>query len=68
VFQGRKTLVNMVRFVFLDVTGKQHPKTMHAHNAVVEDEIEGVGKESGDVTPPEKADEGLKADDDGPTQ
>jgi len=68
VFQGRKTLVNMVRFVFLDVTGKKHPKAMHAHNAVIVDESEEVGKGSGDVTPPEKADEEPKVEDAGSMQ
>jgi hypothetical protein len=64
VFQGRKTLVGMARSIFLDITGKQHPKTIQAQNAAATgEENEGsFGKGSGDVTPPEKADNGSKGD------
>lgn len=29
VFEGRRTLVNTVKLIFLDITGKHHPKKMH---------------------------------------
>jgi len=50
VWQGRKTLVNTARFIFLDATGKKHPKTIHAQ------QVEPLEITPGDVTPPEKKD------------
>jgi hypothetical protein len=47
IFEGRKTLASTFRFVFLDLSGKSHPKTIHAQAAVVE-------TTPGDSTPPEK--------------
>lgn len=44
IFEGRQTLAKTFRFIYLDMTGKQHPKTIHVQETVV----------SGDVTPPEK--------------
>lgn len=63
VFEGRKTLVNTVKFIFLDITGKKHPKKIH--NMAIEGDVaetsEGKdpqvlrSKESpGEVTPAEK--------------
>lgn len=49
VFEGRGTLARTVKNIYLDVTGKSHPRTIHAH---VADEQ----KTPGDVTPPEKSD------------
>ncbi len=48
VFESRKTLARTVKNIFLDVTGKSHPKTIHAQIA------EGH-KSPGDVTPTEKS-------------
>ena len=44
VYQGRKTLVNTVKFIFLDVSGKKHPKAIQAE----------AHPSPGDVTPTEK--------------
>lgn len=52
VFEGRKTLVNTVKFIYLDVTGKKHPKAMHAESEGVE-QVEAKGT-PGDVTPTDK--------------
>jgi SSS family transporter len=49
VYEGRKTLVSTFKFLWQDITGKTHPKTIHAHEAAVEKPA------SGDATPPEKA-------------
>jgi len=50
IWEGRKTLMHTFKSIFLDVTGKRHPK-MQAHDAVAVDEHPTPG----DVTPPEKA-------------
>jgi len=48
IWEGRETLVKTCKFVFSDITGKTHPKTIHAQAA--------ADKTSpGDATPPEKA-------------
>lgn len=61
IFEGRKTLVNTVKFIYLDITGKKHPSK---HTVTIEAEggksdHEGhedilPNKGSGDVTPTEK--------------
>lgn len=59
IFEGRKTLVNTFKFIFLDITGKRHP----GKNRI--EPIEGEAEErnaetlsseksAGDVTPTEK--------------
>lgn len=48
LFESRATLARTVKNIFLDVTGKSHPKTIHAQA------VEGQ-KTSGDVTPTEKS-------------
>lgn len=48
VFESRKTLARTVKSIYLDVTGKSHPKTIHAQIA------EGQNS-PGDVTPTEKS-------------
>ncbi|KAK0702973.1 Sodium:solute symporter family-domain-containing protein [Lasiosphaeria miniovina] len=48
VFEGRKTLVHTFKSIYLDLSGKSHPKTIHAQQAIVEE------KTSGNTTPPEK--------------
>jgi len=48
VYQGRKTLFNTAKFIFLDLTGRKHPKTIHGQAQAV--------TTPGDVTPPEKKD------------
>lgn len=62
IWEGRKTLVNTVKFIFLDITGKKHPKKIHAM-AIEGDAAETSehepqvlpSKESpGEVTPAEK--------------
>ncbi len=52
VYQGRHTLYNTFKFIFLDVTGKKHPKTIHAETQ--------AAVTPGDVTPPEKKDVPVK--------
>jgi hypothetical protein len=47
VFEGRHTLVRTFKNIYLDVTGKQHPKTIHGQEPV-------VSTSGGDVTPTEK--------------
>ncbi len=49
VFESRKTLGRTVKNIFLDVTGKSHPKTIHAQMAAEEQQTPG------DVTPTEKS-------------
>ncbi len=34
VFEGRRTLVNTAKYIFLDITGKQHPKAIHGQEPV----------------------------------
>ncbi len=48
VYQGRQTLTRTVKYIFLDLTGKKHPKTIRA-------EIQAAAT-PGDVTPTEKKD------------
>ncbi|KAL2148260.1 hypothetical protein VTH82DRAFT_2408 [Thermothelomyces myriococcoides] len=48
IFESRKTLVRTVKSIFLDLTGKSHPKTIHAR--AMEDQ-----NSPGDVTPTEKS-------------
>lgn len=50
VFEGRHTLAHTFKSIFLDITGKSHPKTIHAENVVVTE-----SHSPGDATPPEKA-------------
>jgi SSS family transporter len=48
VFESRKTLARTVKSIYLDITGKSHPKTIHAQMA--------QGQQTpGDVTPSEKS-------------
>ncbi|KAL2173937.1 Sodium:solute symporter family-domain-containing protein [Thermothelomyces heterothallicus CBS 202.75] len=48
VFESRKTLARTVRSIYLDITGKSHPKTIHAQV------MEGQNT-PGDTTPTEKS-------------
>ncbi|KAK3372707.1 Sodium:solute symporter family-domain-containing protein [Podospora didyma] len=48
VYEGRKTLVHTFKSIYLDLSGKGLPKTIHAQHGVVE-------STPGDHTPPEKA-------------
>ncbi|KAL2166116.1 hypothetical protein VTG60DRAFT_3277 [Thermothelomyces hinnuleus] len=48
VFESRKTLARTVRSIYLDITGKSHPKTIHAQV------MEGQNT-PGDATPTEKS-------------
>lgn len=51
LFEGRRTLFNTFKFIFMDVTGKKHLKTIHTQ----EGEDPAVVRSSvGDVTPTEK--------------
>lgn len=67
IFEGRKTLVNTVRFIFLDITGKKHPGKNR--NLPIEGEVDeksdhgsaekdakvlGSKESPSDVTPTEK--------------
>ena len=54
IFEGRKTLVNTFKFIFLDVTGKKHPKTMHAQEGMEDTAVVDTKGTPGDVTPTEK--------------
>jgi hypothetical protein len=47
VFESRTTLSRTVKNIFLDITGKSHPKTIHA-------QVVGGQKTPGDATPKEK--------------
>lgn len=38
VWEGRKTLVHTVKSIFLDLSGRKHPKVIHAERAVPDDE------------------------------
>ncbi|KAK3934901.1 urea transporter [Diplogelasinospora grovesii] len=51
IIEGRKTLVSTFKFMYLDIAGKKHPKTIHAQTPVLE---EKTTHSPGDVTPPEK--------------
>ncbi|KAK8123076.1 urea active transporter [Apiospora sp. TS-2023a] len=56
VFEGRHTLARTFRFIVADVTGKKHPKTIHAEVAAARDGA-AAGSEkagSGGETPPVK--------------
>ncbi|KAK3290230.1 Sodium:solute symporter family-domain-containing protein [Chaetomium fimeti] len=48
VFESRKTLARTVKSIYLDITGKSHPKTLHA-------QIVQGQQTPGDVTPSEKS-------------
>lgn len=48
VFEGRKSLFRTFKFIYLDLTGKWHPKSIQA------EEVAGEKGTPGDVTPPEK--------------
>jgi Na+/proline symporter len=48
VFESRKTLARTVKSIYLDITGKSHPKTIHAQMAQGE-------QTPGDDTPSEKS-------------
>jgi hypothetical protein len=48
VFESRKTLARTVKSIYLDITGKSHPKTIHAQMAQGE-------QTPGDDTPLEKS-------------
>lgn len=68
VFEGRKTLVSTVKFIFLDITGQYHPKKMprpiegeseqNGHEGVKDTRVSGVKDLPGDVTPTEKKEHG----------
>jgi hypothetical protein len=47
VFESRKSLARTIKSIYLDITGKSHPKTIHAQLA------EGQ-RTPGDVTPTDK--------------
>ncbi|KAK3331471.1 Sodium:solute symporter family-domain-containing protein [Apodospora peruviana] len=48
VYEGRATLARTFKFIYLDLTGQFHPKTLHAEPHPEEKTT------AGDVTPPEK--------------
>ncbi|KXX80293.1 putative urea active transporter 1 [Madurella mycetomatis] len=50
IFEGRKTLVRTCKYIYFDLTGKSHPKTIQAQEAAVEGQ-----NTPGDATPTEKA-------------
>jgi hypothetical protein len=52
VYEGRRTLLRTFKFMYLDVTGKWHPNTIHAEEvpAVTSDK----GGVAGDETPPQE--------------
>lgn len=62
IFEGRKTLFDTFKFIWLDITGKRHPGK--SRNAPIEGETEesteqntkvlGSKESAGDVTPTEK--------------
>jgi hypothetical protein len=54
VFEGRHTLVRTFKNIYLDITGKRHPKTIHAVEPVVTEGQEPKTATPGDATPPEK--------------
>lgn len=56
VFQGRKTIAKTFKSIYLDITGKRKPGTMHGR-PVVADEMtaEEAATKKGLDTPPEKA-------------
>lgn len=39
IYEGRKTLVNTVKFIFLDITGKRHPGKNN-RNVPIEGEVD----------------------------
>ncbi|ORY55617.1 Sodium:solute symporter family-domain-containing protein [Pseudomassariella vexata] len=51
VFEGRQTLIRTSKAIFNDVTGKKHPKMIHAENATA---MENENAASGTDTPPKK--------------
>ncbi|KAL2022933.1 hypothetical protein VTK56DRAFT_4148 [Thermocarpiscus australiensis] len=51
IFESRRALARMAKDIYLDLTGKSHPKTIHAQEVIAEGQ-----KTAGDVTPPEKED------------
>ncbi|EOO02402.1 putative urea active transporter protein [Phaeoacremonium minimum UCRPA7] len=54
IFEGRKTLANTFKFIFLDVTGKKHPKAMQSHEGMEESTVVETKGTPGDITPTEK--------------
>lgn len=51
VYEGRRTLFRTFKYIYLDVTGKWHPKTSTIHAQ----EVHETKDLPGDMTPPEKA-------------
>ena len=51
VFEGRQTLARTCKFIYLDITGKKKPKTIHTESVVISGREKSI---SGDVTPAEK--------------
>ncbi|KAJ9155241.1 Urea transporter [Pleurostoma richardsiae] len=52
LYEGRQTLLRTVKYIFLDITGRKHPKTIQGETSVVE---QAEAKSTpGDATPPEK--------------
>jgi hypothetical protein len=47
IFESRKTLARTIKSIYLDITGKSHPKTIHAQLAERQ-------RTPGDVTPTDK--------------
>lgn len=50
IFEGRKTLARTCKYIYFDLAGKSHPKTIQAQEAAIEGQ-----NTPGDATPTEKA-------------
>lgn len=58
LWEGRKSMAHTFKAIFLDITGKKHPKSYHGHGVdVVESQEE---KSDGMETPPAKAEMGME--------
>lgn len=56
VVQGRKTIVKTFKSIYLDITGKQKPGTMHGRPIIADESTSDKGEiKKGLDTPPEKA-------------
>jgi len=51
IFEGRHTLKHTVKSIFLDLSGRRHPRTIHALNAASDDEKRESTGAGGSDTP-----------------
>lgn len=62
LWEGKEGMWHTFKAIYLDVTGKQHPRTYHGHGVdIVEGKSDGLEKSDGADTPPTKNELGEKS-------